>query len=108
MRYFLQFPSQSEVSYTIIPEVIQLFNTQIEKLEVNDHKDKEYVEVEAFEKYFINNSNYLTLNSTKKQYIPCSRSQSPTRSLQTNRYRQEGLCRFTYFREYPQEFQGHI
>lgn len=55
MRYFLQFPSQSEVSYTIIPEV-KLNLNKIEKLEVNDHKDKEYVEIEAFEKYFINNS----------------------------------------------------
>lgn len=59
MRYFLQFPSQTEVSYTIIPEVKIVLNKQIEKLEVNDHKDKEYIEVEAFEKYFMMGSYFL-------------------------------------------------
>ena len=46
IRYFLQFPSQSQVVDEILPE--------IEKLESSTDKSKELIEVDAFEKHLIN------------------------------------------------------
>ena len=45
MRYFLQFPSQTQVSDEIIPE--------IEKLESPNDKSKDLLEIEAFEKHLV-------------------------------------------------------
>lgn len=45
VRYFLQYPSQTQVVDEILPE--------IEKLDLDDKKGKEFVQIEAFEKHLL-------------------------------------------------------
>jgi Ca2+-binding EF-hand superfamily protein len=45
VRYFLQFPSQQQVVYEIIPE--------IEKLDTDSDKQKEFLQITAVEKYIL-------------------------------------------------------
>jgi len=45
VRYFLQYPSQTQVVDEILPE--------IEKLDLDDKKGKEFVQLEAFEKHLL-------------------------------------------------------
>lgn len=53
VRYFLQYPSQTQVVDEILPE--------IEKLDLDDKKGKEFVQIEAFEKHLLTSIIFLIL-----------------------------------------------
>lgn len=54
VRYFLQYPSQTQVVDEILPE--------IEKLDLDDKKGKEFVQLEAFEKHLLTSKIFINLN----------------------------------------------